>query len=49
MEETNTSYTNMEIIAIKENKELYRGLMKLENNTEVYTNYSYVDVSTDLE
>lgn len=49
MEETNTSYTNQEIIAIKENKELYRGLMKLENNTEVYTNYSYVDVSTNLE
>ena len=49
MEETNTSYTNMEIIAIKGNKELYRGLMKLENNTEVYTSYSYVDVSTDLE
>lgn len=49
MEETNTSYTNQEIIAIKENKELYRGLMKLENNTEVYTNYSYVDVLTELE
>lgn len=49
MEETNTSYINQEIIAIKENKELYRGLMKLENNTEVYTNYSYVDVLTELE
>lgn len=49
MEVTNTSYTNQEIIAIKENKELYRGLMKLENNTEVYTNYSYVDVLTELE
>lgn len=49
MEETNTSYTKQKIIAIKENKELYRGLMKLENNTEVYTNYSYVDVLTELE
>lgn len=49
MEETNTSYTNMEIIVIKGNKELYRGVMKLENYTEVYTNYSYVDVSTNLE
>lgn len=49
IEETNISYTDMEIIVIKENKESYRGLMKLENNTEVYTSYSYVDVSTDLE
>lgn len=49
IEETNISYTDMEIIAIKGNKELYRGLMKLESNTEVYTSYSYVDVSTDLE
>ena len=49
IEETNISYTDMEIFAIKGNKELYRGLMKLESNTEVYTSYSYVDVSTDLE
>ena len=51
LEETNVSYTNMEIIAIKGNKELYRGLMKLESKTDsqVYTNYSYVDVSANLE